>query len=101
MADKAKNTVTVKLSKTKSITLESDSPNIDSLIKAINELKDDLVLEDIKTTSTNKQFDCESFTQVIQAAASEYLSAIRIDETQFDEAIKTLESRKEPTSPSE
>ncbi len=93
MADKAKNTVTVKLSDKKSVPLESDSPNIDSLIKAINDLKDDLVLEDIETISTNKQFDCESFTQVIQDAISEYLSAIQIDKTQFDAAIKTLRAR--------
>lgn len=93
MVDKAKSSVTVKLSKEKPVILESDSPNIDALIKAINELKDDLVLEDIETTSTNKQFDCESFTQVIQEAISEYLSAIQIDKAQFDAAIKALEAR--------
>lgn len=101
MADKTKNTVTVKLSKTKSIPLESDSPNIDSLIKAINELKDALVLEDINTTSTNKQFDCESFTQVIKDAVSEYLMAIQIDKDQFDTAIEALEARQASTVSSE
>ena len=101
MVDKAEKHVTVKLSDKKNIYLKNDSPDIDSLIKAINELKDELDPKDIEITSTDDNFDCDSFTQVMQEVVSNYLSSIQIDKAQFDAAIESLDSRKTAKSTSE
>lgn len=77
------------------VTLQSDAPDIDSLVNSIVQLKGQFDPKDITIECEHKGFDKASFKDVVIEATNDFLEAIRLDKTAYDAALSKLQSSQE------
>lgn len=89
------NTITIHLHKENDVILDTNNPDINSLVKAIVSSKDNIEINKITVTSEIDDFDSAGFTDLIKKMVSKYLDAIKLENDifrQFETQIKESES---------
>lgn len=76
------------------IELESNTPNIDSLIKFVIDNRNKINVEDIEVTCDDKNFDEQGFQMIIVNSIKKFLEKIALNEEQFQIQIEKLKEVK-------
>lgn len=73
-----------------SIELASSSPDLDTFVKKIVAYKDEIDVETITVMCDDEQFDTDSFKEIVTTSIKDFLTAIALEQTKFDEVIEGL-----------
>lgn len=73
-----------------SVELASSSPNLDAFVKKIVAYKEEIDVEKITVTCDDKKFDAGSFKEIVSTSIKDFLAAIALEQTKFDEVIASL-----------
>ena len=76
-----------------SIELTSSSPNLDAFVEKIVEYRDEIDVEKITVTCDDEKFDADSFKEIVSTSIKDFLDAIALEQTKFDEVIASLEGK--------
>ena len=85
--------VKVTLAPGNEVTLATDNPNIDELVKAIVKIKDSLDLDEIKISCEKDSFDAASFTEVIRESCKDFLDSIKLEKESYETVLSALENK--------
>lgn len=75
------------------VTLATDNPNIDDLVKAIVDNRDGIDVGKIEVFCEKDSFDVESFTEVIRDSCSAFLGSLKLEKESFETVLLTLDSQ--------
>lgn len=73
-----------------SVELTSSSPDLDTFVKKIVAYKDKIDVETITVMCDDEQFDTDSFKEIVTTSIKDFLKAIALEQTKFDEVIAGL-----------
>lgn len=85
--------ITIIFNSDEKIELSNNTPDLKSLVDKIVELKDVIVIDDIKVKCV-KEFDVENFASIIKTSITEFISKININNEDFEKAIDNLNKQK-------
>ena len=76
-----------------SVELTSSSPNLDEFVEKIVAYRDEIDVEKITVTCDDEKFDADSFKEIVSTSIKDFLDAIALEQTKFDEVIASLEGK--------
>lgn len=76
-----------------SVELTSSSPNLDAFVEKIVAYRDEIDIEKITVTCDDEKFDADSFKEIVSTSIKDFLDAIALEQTKFDEVIASLEGK--------
>jgi hypothetical protein len=86
----ANNNVIVTLAEGHEVILNTDAPDIGSLVGEIVKIKDSICLDDITIECDFDGFDKASFKEVIVEATNSFLKSIELEKAKYDAILNTL-----------
>jgi hypothetical protein len=78
-----------------SVELTSSSPDLDAFVEKIVAYKDKIKVETITVMCDDEQFDTESFKEIVTTSIKDFLTAIALEQTKFDEVIEGLKDEQD------
>ena len=84
------NTITIHLGENKEVTLSTSNPDINSLVTAVVDSKEEIDPKDIKVTSSIDGFDTNGFTSLMSNIVSKYLNALKLENTSYAKVIEEI-----------
>lgn len=88
----ASKTIHVTLAPNHEVSLTSDAPDIDALVREIVKVRDAFDPEQVKVDCEHEGFDEASFREIVIQSASDFIKAIRLDEEAYKEALRDLKA---------
>ena len=88
------NTITIHLGEKKEVTMSTSNPDINSLVTAVVDSKEDINPKDIKVTSSIDGFDTNGFTSLMSNIVSKYLNALKLENTSYEKVIEEISNDK-------
>lgn len=88
----ASKTIHVTLTPNHEVSLTSDAPDIDALVREIVKVRDVFDPEQVKVDCEHEGFDKASFREIVIQSASDFIKAIRLDEEEYMEALRNLKA---------
>lgn len=85
--------ITIIFNSDEKIELSNNTPDLKSLVDKIVELKDIMVVSDIKVECV-KEFDVENFESILKNSITEFINKISINDDDFAKAIENLNKQK-------
>lgn len=82
----------VNLTESASVTLNSNSPDIDALVSKVVENKDIIDPDSIEIKCDNSDFDCAGFKEIVAKAVKGFLHDIQIEENMLDAELRRIRS---------
>lgn len=74
------------------VSLTSDAPDIDALVKEIVKVRDMFKPDQVKVHCDYDGFDEASFQEVVAQSASDFIDTINLDKKAYDNALKDLKN---------
>lgn len=73
-----------------SLELASSSPDLDTFVEKIVTYKDKIDVKKIKVTCNDKNFDIDSFEEIISTSIKDFLKEIALEQEKFDGVMAGL-----------